>query len=104
MSNLSVSACLAYDSLQADLKTYQGCFMITLHTEQEERLHVTLSYTQTKELADGLSQLLSTMVLQSVGDPDKASLFGDLVIQFLSEKEEELCQPINLSVRMENAS
>ena len=103
--------CLAYSNLTAELRQQQECFGVTLRDPDHTEMHVTLSYTQTKTLTEGLLAMLSQVSLKDVAEKDCGHIVGDMTVTFVLPQEkanqqeggEEPCRQNILSARTEAA-
>ncbi|MBP2643483.1 MAG: hypothetical protein H6Q67_1370 [Firmicutes bacterium] len=105
-----VSTCLAFSDVSAELWQYKDTFMLALSAQEEEHVHLILSYAQVKALAKAFRLLHEKALLQPLLETKHGNIFGDMTVKVVlpqeqesntKKEEESICPPPNLSARTE---
>jgi len=108
-----VTDCFAYTDILAELRRNEETFMVALKASHDSDIHLTLSYTQVKVLAESLLTLVNQSSLKELLETPYDHILGGITVKsdlleahevINKEGEEERCQQNSLSVQMEERS
>lgn len=103
-----ISACLAYSDINAELSQRNETFSIALKMPENGDIHLTISYSQAKILADALAAIIHQAPAKELLECGNilggmSAIFCSPYHEIDSEKgEKPSCQQPGLSVQTEN--
>ncbi len=108
-----ITNCFAYTDIEADLRQCSEIFILALKDPADNAIHLSLNYSQVKQLAEGMLTMLTQVRVKELIDSEYKHLTGGMGVKIsLSEQsasddeegEETICRQANLSVPMEPVS
>lgn len=108
-----ITNCFAYDDIEADLRQCNEIFILALKDPSDNAMHLSLSYSQVKLLAEGMLIMLAQVCVKELIDSEYNHLTGGMGVKISlleqsasdeEEGEETICQQPSLSVPMEPVS
>lgn len=88
-----IANCFAYADIGAEIGRQQESFVIRLNDANKTLIHLTLSYSQARALADGLSAMLNQALIKELVDSNRGHILGDMAVSFIPEGAEKVCLP-----------
>lgn len=107
-----ISTCLAFTEIDAELNQCNETFIIALKAQGDGDIHLTVSYSQAKLLAEGLTTLINQAPVNELVETKYGNILGGMRVKVSlanniinAEKgEEKLCQQPDLFAQMEAVS
>jgi len=109
---LLVTNCFAYSDVNVELWQCKEAFVLALKAPDNENIHLTLSYSQIKVLADALRAMHQQAPIRPLLETEYGRLLGGMTVKLVVSEEQEpeekkeakVCQQNNLSARMKPES
>lgn len=108
-----ITKCFAYTDIEGDLRQCSEIFILALKDPADNAIHLSLSYSQVKLLAEGILTMVAQVRVKELIDSEYKHLTGGMSVKISlpessasaeEEGEETICQQLNLSVPMEPVS